>query len=451
MTDHPELAELAQLDDRPERELAATTFDRNVVVTAGAGTGKTTLLVDRLLHLLMRNPEPLKITEIAALTFTNKAANEMKLRLRERLQSYLGVRLDKDTVDKQEEEAQRAIRSFIERYHLTKDEIESRSREALRHIERSGIGTVHSFAATLLRLYPIEAGLDPQFREDDGAWFERYFEESWAVWLDQELSSQGARREDWKRILRKISLEEMRRFTFSLCSETVQLDRLGHLSSDGEIPPTIRKWLEELEEKAAILLRQHPDGKNQIDKLTAISRKIICEILARGELAQGVLEEEKAFLAEKEPGQVKAWSGSEVEQARELVRVARRLCQVDEKLTRWLCGLLIPFAESCREGFVNEGFVSFDGLLVRTRDLVRDHWPVREELKQQFKAILVDEFQDTDPIQYEILLYLAEQVGGRARHWRKVRLTPGKIFVVGDPKQSIYAFRRADIEAYLEV
>ncbi|MEE8074538.1 MAG: UvrD-helicase domain-containing protein, partial [Candidatus Binatia bacterium] len=161
MTDHPELAELAQLDDRPERELAATTFDRNVVVTAGAGTGKTTLLVDRLLHLLMRNPEPLKITEIAALTFTNKAANEMKLRLRERLQSYLGVRLDKDTVDKQEEEAQRGIRSFIERYHLTKDEIESRSREALRHIERSGIGTVHSFAATLLRLYPMEAGLDP--------------------------------------------------------------------------------------------------------------------------------------------------------------------------------------------------------------------------------------------------------------------------------------------------
>ncbi len=451
MTGHPELAELAQLDDRPERELAATTFDRNVVVTAGAGTGKTTLLVDRLLHLLMRNPEPLKITEIAALTFTNKAANEMKLRLRERLQSYLGVRLDKDTVDKQEEEAQRGIRSFIERYHLTKDEIESRSREALRHIERSGIGTVHSFAATLLRLYPMEAGLDPQFREDDGAWFDHYFEESWAVWLDQELSSQGARREDWKRILRKISLEEMRRFAFSLCSETVQLDRLGHLSSDGGIPPTIRKWLEELEERAANLLRQHPNGKNQIDKLTAISHKIICEILARGELVEGVLEEEKAFLAEKEPSQVKAWSGSEVEQARELVRVARRLCQVDEKITRRLCGLLIPFAESCREGFVNEGFVSFDGLLVRARDLVRDHLPVREELKQQFKAILVDEFQDTDPIQYEILLYLAEQVGGRARHWRKVRLTPGKIFVVGDPKQSIYAFRRADIEAYLEV
>jgi len=451
MTDRPECAERPDLGDRPDRELAATTFDRNVVVTAGAGTGKTTLLVDRLVHLLMRNPEPLKITEIVALTFTNKAANEMKLRLRERLQSYLEVRLDRAPADKNEEKTQGEVGSLIARYRLTKDQVDSRAREALRHIERSGIGTVHSFAATLLRLYPMEVGLDPQFREDDGAWFERYFDESWAVWLDQELSAQGDRREDWKQILRKIPLSKMRDFAFSLCSETVQLDRLGHHSLDGGIPPTIRKWLEELEEKAATLLRIHPDGKLQIDKLTAISYKIICEVLARGELAEGGLEEEKAFLAEKEPSQVKAWSGSEFEQARELVRVAKRLCQVDEKLTRRLCGLLIPFAESCREGFVNEGFVSFDGLLVRARDLVRDHLPVREELKQQFKAILVDEFQDTDPIQYEILLYLAEQVGLNARHWSAVKLTPGKIFVVGDPKQSIYAFRRADIEAYLKV
>ena len=85
---------ITELADGSERERAVGTFDRNLVVTAGAGTGKTTLLVDRLVQLLLRNPEPLKITEIVALTFTNKAANEMKLRLRERLQSYLAVKLD---------------------------------------------------------------------------------------------------------------------------------------------------------------------------------------------------------------------------------------------------------------------------------------------------------------------------------------------------------------------
>src|SRR6266403_2609168 len=83
-----------ELPDARDRQVAVATFDRNLVVTAGAGTGKTTLLVDRLVHLLLRNPEPLKITEIVALTFTNKAAEEMKLRLRERLQSYLAVKLD---------------------------------------------------------------------------------------------------------------------------------------------------------------------------------------------------------------------------------------------------------------------------------------------------------------------------------------------------------------------
>src|ERR687892_99522 len=82
------------LPDATERERAATTFDRNVVVTAGAGTGKTTLLVDRLVHLLMRDPDPVAITQVVALTFTNKAANEMRLRLRERLESYLSSRLD---------------------------------------------------------------------------------------------------------------------------------------------------------------------------------------------------------------------------------------------------------------------------------------------------------------------------------------------------------------------
>ena len=73
------------IPDRQARESAETTFDRNVVVVAGAGTGKTTLLVNRLVYLLMKEPAPVLITQVVALTFTNKAATEMKVRLRERL------------------------------------------------------------------------------------------------------------------------------------------------------------------------------------------------------------------------------------------------------------------------------------------------------------------------------------------------------------------------------
>ena len=113
--------------------------------------------------------------------------------------------------------------------------------------------------------------------------------------------------------------------------------------------------------------------------------------------------------------------------------------------------MLVPYAEDFRERFIREGHLSFDGLLVRARNLVRDQDHVRADLKRRYRTILIDEFQDTDPIQYEILLYLAEAQGTATKDWRKVKLTPGKVFVVGDPKQSIYAFRRADIEAYLEV
>ena len=88
------------------------------MVTAGAGTGKTTLLVDRLVHLLLRNPEPLKITDIVALTFTNKAANEMKLRLRQRLQAFLEVELDRRPAEDAERKNQNEIASLIAFYQI---------------------------------------------------------------------------------------------------------------------------------------------------------------------------------------------------------------------------------------------------------------------------------------------------------------------------------------------
>ena len=116
-----------------------------------------------------------------------------------------------------------------------------------------------------------------------------------------------------------------------------------------------------------------------------------------------------------------------------------------------LCALLTPFARQCRADFTRKGLVTFDGLLVRARDLLRDHPRIREELKDRYKAILVDEFQDTDPLQYEILLWLCEKRSQRAATWRDIRLAPDKLFVVGDPKQSVYGFRGADIEAYLKI
>jgi len=431
------------LPDAVDRERAATTFDRNVVVTAGAGTGKTHLLVERLMHLLMREPE-IKLTDAVALTFTNKAAAEIRLRLRERLEAYVAARID--SAAETGEEIQLEVRSFMERYHLSKAQLNRRAVDALRRLERSEIGTIHSFAATLLRLYPMQSGVDPQFVEDDGRRFELIFDGLWTVWLDEELSRSSTQPELWKRALRSVGLRDIRQLAFSLCSESVDLSRVAETGGGAA---RLLDWLATLEQRAAALLARHPDNRNNEKQLRG-ARDVLQKFLRSGSADLAEVKVDDAF-----PGsfnrKLKGWDEEDTEAAREIIRVAKALLEVDDDFTRSVAALLLPFAERFRKAYAAAGLVSFDGLLTRARSLVRDHPQVREQLKRRFKAILIDEFQDTDPVQYEILLYLAEETGRSADTWKDVQLERGKIFVVGDPKQSIYAFRRADIEAYLDV
>jgi len=437
-----------ELPDASDRQVAVTTFDRNLVVTAGAGTGKTTLLVDRLVHLILRNPAPLKITEIVALTFTNKAADEMKLRLRERLQTYLAVELDHDPASDAEENNKRAVEMLMALYQLSKAELDNRIHDALRNMERSDIGTIHSFAATLLRLYPLEAGVDPQFREDDGREFDRLFDEQWDQWLDVELALSSPRAEEWRKILARCQLEHIKVLAKSLSAEAVDLHSNGDKAN--RTPTAVTDWITRLDRDARALIARHPEDRVN-EKLARAASKVLSEFKRTGQRGE-TLTDEVALLGEKSIDRnVKGWDEKDIAEAQELVRAAKGLLSVDGETTERLWRLLVPFAEDCRERFIRDGHLSFDGLLVRARNLVRDQRRVRAELKRRYQTILIDEFQDTDPIQYEILLYLAEQSGQAAADWRQVKVEPGKIFVVGDPKQSIYAFRRADIEAYLEV
>ena len=436
------------LPDHHDRATAIGTFYRNLVVTAGAGTGKTTLLVDRLVHLLLRNPDPLKITEIVALTFTNKAADEMRQRLRERLHVLQDVDPGTAPSSAATANAQQAVTGLLARYQLSKDELDSRIRDALHAMDRSDIGTIHSFAATLLRLYPLEAGIDPQFREDDGKAFDRLFDELWDGWLDTELTLQSAHREDWRKILPRCNLEAVKALARSLAAETVTLDQTE--SQSETMPKPLLEWLDNAASRAGDLIARHPEDRNN-EKIVRASLAIITGFITAGRLPQPPASEMTETLQKTLSDKLKGWNDEDFSAAQALHRLAKGLINVDADLMTLISRLLRPFAQFFRDRFIAEGHMSFDGLLVRARDLVRDQRRVRNELKRRYRSILIDEFQDTDPIQYEILLYLAEQPSESARDWRQVKLTAGKLFVVGDPKQSIYAFRRADIEAYLEV
>jgi ATP-dependent helicase/nuclease subunit A len=340
--------------DKAERDRALVS-KASLAVTAGAGTGKTTLLVAKVLHKVLE--EKVDIRRILALTFTEKAALEMKVRLRRKLR-----------------ELGRA--------------------DLLEPLERTEICTIHSFCAHLLRQFPIEAGVSPDVEIDEGTVFRRLFDEAWPKWLDRELGPRARRPNVWKELLAKVKLNELRDLAERLCEFGVPEDRRGN----GE----------------AMMADHVKTLSVKVPKLAA------------------------ALAGKAEPQ--KTIKGGFIEKA--ALRLAQDIAKIDEPLIRRAVELVEEFARGFRSDFLRAGYVTFDGILALVRRLLssEDFPGVREILRKQHDYILVDEFQDTDPLQSEIIRGLAEDERGK--------LVPGKLFIVGDPKQSIYSFRGADIVAF---
>lgn len=438
------------LPDADARQTAETTFDRNVVVLAGAGTGKTTLLVNRLIHALLREPHPLRLTDMLALTFTNKAANEMKARLRDRLH---GLLVDCEAEARSGDPASKSLEEFRQRYHVSTEHMREKIQIALGDLEKAQIATIHSFAAHLLRLYPLESRVDPNFHEDDGTQFLETFQEAWNTWLEEELGAQGSAHAQWQEVFEHMGLKEIRAFAFSLCQDLISIPELEKQVRSEALAPAFASWLQSKQQRIRTLLKQYDRTRpRKIEKLLALVGQVFDRVGQAGWQQGAPLSESDTALLDstigKAPGE---WNHSDFQDARRAIQAAHRLLQVNETILGNVIHLLRPFVGRVRQVFSDKGWIRFDGLLIRVRDLLRDHPMVREQLKGIYKAIMVDEFQDTDPVQYEILLYLAERTGEDGRLWRDMRLVPGKLFIVGDPKQSIYAFRRADIEAFDQV
>ncbi len=435
------------IPDRQARESAETTFDRNVVVVAGAGTGKTTLLVNRLVYLLMKEPAPVLITQVVALTFTNKAATEMKVRLRERL--VVLARPEADPVRSGDGGAV-SREDLRDRYGLSADAIAARAQVALNDLEKAQIGTLHSFAAHLLRLHPLESGVDPDFKEDDGLRFEEQFTAAWDCWLDQELSRAGQQHRLWRSVLSSTTLETVRTLARSLCSELIDLDTLQQQLASTAVPPVVLSWIQHMGDRAEQLLKTYDRPKRRkVEHMLAAAASLM-RLMAENGLPgrQGLAMEEREWLGKDLGSAVGGWEKGDFKEAAALIQAAQQLLAVDHAFLNDLVTLLIPLVRNIRETFARQGWISFDGLLARARTLLLEHPLVRERIKRDYRAVLVDEFQDTDPVQYEIILAVSERQGSQAAHWHEMALEPGKLFIVGDPKQSIYAFRRADIEAF---
>ncbi|MEW6270465.1 MAG: UvrD-helicase domain-containing protein, partial [Thermodesulfobacteriota bacterium] len=424
----------AALADAAARERIARDLDTTLVVEAAAGTGKTTALVSRMVRLLATGTATLD--RIVALTFTEAAAGELKLRLRSEIERA-----------RQAPDAPRE-----ERRRLT---------GALPHLEQARIGTIHSFCADVLRERPVEAGIDPLFEvaPDDvaGEIFARAFDR----WFERQLESprEGVRRvlrwragrdESARGMLRAAAWSLVERRDFPARWERAELAR----------EPEIDGLLGELRALAAWAAAGDADDHfvRCLHEIAAFVRDVERREALRGRDYDAL----EAGLRELARSRAWRWRGFR-RVAKEFPKdelLARRDA-LKERLDAFVAASGADLAPLLRDELwevveayealkERTGCLDFLDLLVRARDLVRDDVAVRGDLQRRFSHVFVDEFQDTDPLQVEILLLLAAGDPSVA-DWRRVRPAPGKLFLVGDPKQSIYRFRRADVALYESV
>ncbi len=445
------------LPDREDRRRATTLFDRNLVVTAGAGTGKTALLVERALNLIGRGLAG--ASSLALITFTDKAAAELRERLAlglDGLRSLAARAAGPEPLDERQD-ADRSYGWLREAGGEDPPAIRARALAALRDLDAASVSTIHSFCAEILRRYPREAGVDPFFRVDEGPASARVFAEERERFLAEELGPRAGRPDIWRRALRRPgALALVQDLGWDLASFAFPA---GSLDPEAPASRTPAGLLEGLARSAGAAVRDVLTRASgfapTMERFLSSAGTLLAAFTDGGRDAMAAagppftLEE---FVERDLPGPGKRLAGAAPEEVRSAARRAhdlvRALVRVDDETIADLVRAAQPLARRCRERLLREGQVTFDGLLRLTRDLLARHPEIRRALSSRYRTILVDEFQDTDPLQYEILFFIAETAGPPVDDAYRARLDPGRLFIVGDPKQSIYRFRGADMEAY---
>ena len=455
----------ARARDRIVRERA-----RNVVVEAGAGTGKTRTLIDRVLELIAPSsdcapaggpsPSAIPLHRIAAITFTRKAAGELQLRIRQALLESLGRTPSSD-------DCRRTLLA-----------------NALGELDIAFVGTIHSFADRLLRMRPVEAGISPSYEvlEED----EPILAETAELLLtdcDRDCLPAALGRAVTSLGLLPGLAEEAQRtiqdyITAGLRTETWTSGHRSRPGFDALVAAMVRQRDVPFDPPTAAAPDLAPTKaglKRLMTRITALpgdsegSRWLkdleprLAESLAVDEPVELFAELRRALHDIPKlqkglhfPNDPEGWSfWKELTRGDKKRNVPPLNDSILAPLSDWFgrrLARLQPVVIAVYEQVKSDHeCVDQTDLLIKLRDLLKKNGGgIRGFYQRLFDHILVDEFQDTDPLQAEIVFFLAED-GDSADRWDGVRLAPGRLTIVGDPKQSIYRFRRADIVTYARV
>jgi ATP-dependent helicase/nuclease subunit A len=427
----PLFADAGDVGDADARDAIRTRLDDTLFVEAGAGTGKTAALVNRVVALVTADGpgSPVSMRSIAAITFTEKAAAELRGRIRAAFEGL--VRSDSDAVVRQ------------------------RCEDALDELDAAAICTLHAFAQRILTDLPIEAGLPPRVQVQDEIASLVAFDERWRLFRDELLEDPAMETSILVLLAAGSRLQHLRVVAEVFDDNWDLLDRVG--ASPELAPLEVEPWLGALEavcDRAA----ECRFGDDKLAERLGELREYAARVREAFDDVERVrlLHADKPSFRVSQCGRKDNWP--DINSIRdEVVRLGEQRTAIvgrvlDTAIRRLAAAIARHTADMVAERRA-AGELEFHDLLVLTRSLLRDphHGArARERLRDRYQRILIDEFQDTDPIQVEIaaLLGSADPSAGE-RPWTDIEVEPGRLFFVGDPKQSIYRFRRADIATFL--
>jgi ATP-dependent helicase/nuclease subunit A len=389
-------------------------LDKTLLVEAGAGTGKTFALVERVVALVRAG---VPIERIVAITFTERAAAELRERIRAGLEQAKGEDGDTSVID-----------------------------VALRALDRAQVSTIHAFAQAQLRAFAAEAGIDPDFRILDEVQGQRRLQERRREFLE----ALGEHQEAIAAIDRALTLglrpSDINALIDGLYYKPDVEPLLASLIEPEPEWPDVNSMADELADWA----RDGPPDDG-LTKVVVEMANLVGRIIAAPHQRDALVARHAKLLSKTygRTGRKDFWTTIEdIEVVRStLGDLSQGLGEALSAVrTQALTKLLKHVARFIRDDAGTrgrEGLLTFDDLIIKLRDLLRESPGAAEALRERYSVLLIDEFQDTDPIQVDIALSFATDPATG-------KIEPGRLYLVGDPKQSIYRFRRADMGIYAQ-
>ena len=426
-----------------ENQLKALDFQRNIALIAGAGSGKTTVLVQRYLHILLQNPH-LPVAGILAITFTEKAAAEMKERIFREIEQR-----------------------FATESSPTAPSLQKRLFTIFQQLHQAQIFTIHAFCSRLIQQFPVESGINPDFLIMEEVQKTEFLERIFRDFFQQYGTEPGRTFPLERQALYAFPLSTIRKFLNLVYNQRAILEPFLNEVAERSPEEIQQRWeaqfvrlhrsvvqdflqnrtLQEALRTLAHLNPAHPLSQlvhrlsqNQLNlsEQTRLVIEIILRLLKKDLTAYKRIDS-------------RVWNGEGREIFREAsqqaVAYARGLFPWDVHSNEEFAPIFIGLARIARDflHFASEAKVrlnalDFEDLQIHAIRLLEQFPHIRKRLREQYRYVLVDEFQDTDALQSRLIELLTSEENSK--------IPPGKLFFVGDDKQSIYGFRYADLRIF---